>query len=485
MTDNFFDQFDTAPAGAPSGGNFFDQFHPPAAQPSAGLWDQIKSIPGGMVQGIANAASAGGAAAHTEMGQPVTVPDAGQTAQILEKNVTGQLPSNGTYGRALGEGIGNPASWVGVPGARQALGIAGSALGGQLGGDLGGTTGRLIGALGGGMAGAARAPAAAAESAVIPTAAELKAAAQAGYKSPDVAAVAIKPEAVTNLAASIENDLLKQGFRPTAKSAGDTFGEIRDLRVPQGVESVSVADLDTARQALGNLAKEKDAIGQPTAEAAAAGRAISKIDDFLPNLDQSDLLAGDASKANAILGEARANYKAYKQSSLVDTKADNAQLQAASTYGGGNINNATRQAFRPMLKNNAAGASGFSPEALDQLNQVVTGGPVGNIARQLGRLAPTGPVNMGIHLGAALGTGGATIPLAIGAYGAKKIGEGITASEVAKLGQIIRSQSPLYASRAAQATPPATPSMGGLSPSQLALLRSTLLSSQQFPGVSR
>lgn len=455
--------------------------------PSPTLWDQVKSIPGGMVQGFANAASAGGAAAQTEMGQPVTTPDAGQTAQLLEQNVTGQLPSNGTYGRSVGEALGNPASWIGPPGARQVASVVGSGLGSQLGGDLGGTPGRIVGALTGGMAGAARAPAAAAEGAAVPTAVELKAAAQAGYRSPEVAAVAIKPEAVTNLAAGIENDLLKQGFRPTAKSAGDTFGEIRDLRVPQSVESVKVADLDTARQALGNLAKEKDAIGQPTAEAVAAGRAISKIDDFLPNLNQTDLLAGDASKANAILTEARANYKAYKQSSLVDTKADNAQIQAASTYGGGNINNATRQAFRPMLKNNAAGASGFSPEALDQLNQVVTGGPVGNIARQIGRLAPTGPVNMGMHLGAAIGTGGATIPLAIGAYAAKKIGEGITASEVDKLGQIIRSQSPLYASRAAQATPAAAPAT--LSPAQQALLRSMLLSSlvqpQQSPVFSR
>jgi hypothetical protein len=237
---------------------------------------------------------------------------------------------------------------------------------------------------------------------------------------------------------------------------------------------VKVADIDTARQALGKLSREVDAIGQPTAEAAAAQRAISHIDDFLPNLSQTDLLAGDASRAYAILQEARANYRAYKQSSLVDTKQANAELQAASTYGGGNINNATRQAFRPLLKNNEAGLAGFSPEAAAQANQVVTGGPLGNVMRQIGRLAPTGPVNMGIHVGAALGTGGATIPVAIGAYGAKKIGEAITRSEVEKLNQIIRSQSPLYAQRTAQAAanlPARVPPQ--LSP---AILRAMLLS---------
>lgn len=332
------------------------------------------------------------------------------------------------------------------------------------------------------LAGAAVPPAIAPPAAEVPTAMELKAAAQAGYKAPEVAAVEIKPAAVTNLAASIENDLLQRGFRPTAKSAGDTFGEIRDLRVPSGVESVKVADLDTARQALGNLSREVDAIGQPTAEAAAAGRAISKIDEFLPNLSQSDLLAGDAQKANSILQEARANYKAYKQSSLVDTKQGNAELQAASTYGGGNINNATRQAFRPLLKNNEAGLSGFSPAASAQANQVVKGGALGNTMRQLGRLAPTGPVNMGIHVGAALGTGGATIPVAIGAYAAKKIGEGITRSEVQKLNDIIRRQSPLYASRIGQnAAGMALLPARATQPTRLppALLRALLLSSSQ------
>jgi hypothetical protein len=452
------------------------------APQSPSFMDQIKSIPGGLVQGFATAASRIGDAAQTEMGQPITGPQPEEAAQLLEKNVTGELPKNGTYGRAIGEALGNPASWIGPPGMRQVAGIVGSGLGSEIGGQLGGVPGRIIGGLAGGLpSGLGSSTPNAVERGAVPTAAELKSAAQAGYKSPDVAAVAIKPAAVTNLAAGIENDLLQRGFRPTAKSAGDTFGEIRDLRVPPGVDSVKVADIDTARQALGNLAKEKDAIGQPTAEAAAAQRAISHIDEFLPNLNQADLLAGDATKANSILQEARANYKAYKQSSLVDTKAANAELQAASTYGGGNINNATRQAFRPLLKNNAAGASGFSPEALDQLNQVVTGSPIGNVTRQLGRFAPSGPVNMGIHLGAALGTGGATIPLAIGAHIAKKIGEGITASEVDKLGNIIRSQSPLYAQRQASASSAALPTQATQA-TQLppALLRALLLSSSSF-----
>jgi hypothetical protein len=472
------DQPQQAGAGLPPG---FALDHPT-------LWDQVKSIPGGIVKGLATAASNSGQAAQVEMGQPVDVPNPEQSAALLEQHVTGALPSNGTYGRSIGEALGNPGNYIGAKLLPSLAMGAGSGLLSEVGGQMGGTPGRILGAIAGGFGGAAgaeRALAGAGEkaaTAAMPSLAERKAAAQAGYQSPEVAAVEIKPQAVTNLAASIENDLLHRGFRPTAKSAGDTFGEIRDLRVPQGVQSVKVADIDTARQALGNLSKEVDAIGQPTAEAAAARMAISKIDDFLPNLNQTDLLAGDAAKANSILQEARANYKSYKQGSLVDTKQANAELQAASTYGGGNINNATRQAFRPLLRNNEAGLSGFSPEASAQANQVVVGGPLGNTMRQLGRLAPTGPVNMGIHVGAALGTGGATIPIAVAAYGAKKIGESITRSEVDKLRDIIARQSPLYQQRAAQANAAnsllPTAAIPALSP---ALLRALLLSSSHLP----
>src|SRR5258707_6059944 len=53
--------------------------------------------------------------------------------------------------------------------------------------------------------------------------------------------------------------------------------------------SVAVDDLDAARKALGQYAKQTIE-GRPTAEAAAATQAIAKIDQFLPNLRQSDLL---------------------------------------------------------------------------------------------------------------------------------------------------------------------------------------------------
>lgn len=308
--------------------------------------------------------------------------------------------------------------------------------------------------------------------AAIPAIEDVKAAARAGYQAPEVAAVQIKPSAVAGLAAQIENDLTRAGFRPTSKSASDTFAEVRDLRPPQGVQSVSVADLDTARKALSNLSREVDAVGKPTAEAVAAGKAVGHIDNFLPNLNQADLLAGDAAQANSILSAARGNWKSAKQAELAATKMENARIQAASTYGGGNINNALRQAYRPLEVNNYAKTSNWSPAAQSALQDVVEGALFRNAMRDIGRSAPTGPVNIGMHLAAgaptAFATGGASIPVSLGVgaatYLAKKLGEAGTKKAAQRLTQTLLKESPLYQARLSSFGPITTPRpyLGGL-----------------------
>jgi hypothetical protein len=149
---------------------------------------------------------------------------------------------------------------------------------------------------------------------LIPAADDIKAASRALYRHPDVAAVQIHPAAVSDLADTISADLqhgTNSGFRPANEPK--VFSAIDELNTAaKEKRPASIADIDNVRQVLGGLAKEKDAIGQPTRQAAAASRAIDQVNDFLPNLKQPDLLAGDAAKANSILDEARGNWAAYK-----------------------------------------------------------------------------------------------------------------------------------------------------------------------------
>jgi hypothetical protein len=325
------------------------------------------------------------------------------------------------------------------------------------------------------------APALPVAKAVAPTTAEHLASAKAGYQHPIVKDVAFKPQAVSDLADTIENDLVGAGFRPRASSAGGVFSELGDMRPGPGVQSVGVDDLDNIRKGLQVYAKQRDAVGMPTTEAAAAGRAIAHIDDFLPNLKQPDLLRGDAQAASKILTDARGDYRAYKQAQLAETKMENARIQAASTYGGGNINNALRQAYRPLEVNNFAKASNWSPAAQAALKDVVEGRLGRNIARDIGRSAPTGPVNLGLHLMAAHATGGLTLPLAAGAYVAKKIGEAGTKKAATRLSEVIRSESPLARKQAPTTNLPALIGQQGQSALQALLRAQSLRGASPLP----
>lgn len=321
---------------------------------------------------------------------------------------------------------------------------------------------RIAGGFAGGGVGATKA---AAE--LAPAGAELKAAAQAAYKHPVVKDVEFKPQAVGALSGRIQMDLVKEGFRPVQDNAKSTFAALKDLNPPTGVRSVNVDDLDAARKVLSRYSKQVDAVGAPTTNATAAARAIEHIDDFLPNLQQSDLLRGNAVLASEKLTEARGNWRAYKQAQLADTKMENARIQAASTYGGGNINNALRQAYRPLEVNNYAKAAGWSPEAKAALKDVVEGRLGRNAMRDFGRLAPTGPVNIGLHTLNAAATGGASLPIAGAAYFAKKWAERGTKKAAEHLSEVLRSQSPLAEQRALAA--PAAPA-SRLTPGQQRLI---------------
>lgn len=101
--------------------------------------DFLKSIPRGVMSGLSGALSAGGQAAQIEMQQPVDVPSPDDTTNILEKNVTGDLPKPqgraGKYGASVGEMLGNPASYVGPGGV---VGKVASAIAGGVGGEAAG-----------------------------------------------------------------------------------------------------------------------------------------------------------------------------------------------------------------------------------------------------------------------------------------------------------------------------------------------------------
>jgi hypothetical protein len=220
----------------------------------------------------------------------------------------------------------------------------------------------------------------------------------------------------------------------------------------------TIDDIQSVRKVLGRIADERSTTGTPTSDAVAAGRAIDHVNTFLENLRQPDLVSGNAQRAAGLLQDAGQNWGAAKRAEEVATKAENARIQAASTYGGGNINNATRQALRPLAKNDFQKARGFNQDERDALSRVVEGNWAGNTARQVGKLGPDTGLKGLEHLMLAFKTAGASIPFSVAALGAKLGGDASTRRAVNNLSEMLRTRSPLHNENVASRTQPMIPS---------------------------
>lgn len=273
-----------------------------------------------------------------------------------------------------------------------------------------------------------------------PTVAELKDASRAGYNHPEVTAVKIDPQSTANLSTKIENDLATKGFR--AGREKDVFDEVRGLTPPSGVTSVSVADLDSARKSLGIMARERDAVGQPTPKAAAASIAKEHINDYLPNIGAADVLAGDPVRASQIMKEAQSNWGAAKRAEAIDLQLTRAERQAAKSGSGSNIENSMRQKIAPIL-DNPKRTVGFSDAEKAKMEEIVRGSLPRNAMRKIGKLGVDGGLSLAWNTAAALGTGGASLPVTVASTAARKIGEALTARSGRDLSEMVRSRSAL------------------------------------------
>lgn len=298
-----------------------------------------------------------------------------------------------------------------------------------------------------------------------PTVEELKDAARAQYNHPDIKNVQINPDSTDFLHHWIRNDLengANAGFRELNEPK--TFAAIAELSnrgASMGRAAgapATIDDIQSVRKVLGRIADQKDATGNLTSDALAATRSIEHINRYLENLRQPDLISGNASRAAEILRDAGQNWGAAKRAEEIATKAENARIQAASTYGGGNINNATRQALRPMAKNDFQKARGFNDEERDALLSAVEGSWLGNTLRQAGKYAPDTGLKGLHHIGAAFATGGASIPLSLAALGAKLAGDRSTRRAVESLDEMLRQRSPLHRENVASRNAPTIPS---------------------------
>lgn len=317
---------------------------------------------------------------------------------------------------------------------------------------------RMAGAILGGGVPAALGKASAARAAIqsTPTAEALYQAGRNQYKQIKNLGVEIDPVPIGHLMDSVENDLTQDGL--TARNVPETYGVINTLKYPPPGGVLTAQNFDSARQEL--LQATKNATNRR--EAAAAWPVINRLDDYLANIPASHVLQGDAQQAAQLFGNARGNWAAAKRADIVGGKLDLAELNAATANSGTNIDNATRQAVKQLLRPDNYGRtlaekSGFNANEIALMNSVARGTATGNTLRFVGKLLGGGG---GIAQALIGGAGAAAsyetgdpryLALPLIGIGAKKLSDISTARRAAALDQAVRMRSPLAASMQASA----------------------------------
>jgi len=273
---------------------------------------------------------------------------------------------------------------------------------------------------------------------------DLKAAAQSAYDRFTNAGGVFTQEGLNDLAGSVRGRLADMGWQPELAPKVNAFNRAMErARVGSGAPSGTAGLNQTATpEQILNLRKIAGKISNSNdATESSYGQAIKEeIDRFLatpregnfagaPGVDQAQL-SSDLSEANRL-------WTQFAKADAVDEGLSKAERRAASTYSGGNENNSMRQELRRIYE--ARGPENFTPDERAAFETAIRGGRVENVARMLGKLAPSrGGLSTWANIGAGAGTGGATLPLTALAEGAKVVGDRATRRNIEEVSRVIR-----------------------------------------------
>ena len=271
----------------------------------------------------------------------------------------------------------------------------------------------------------------------VPSSKKLYDAATAAYEAPEVAALKMHPKTMTFFGEDAAAALKTQGYDPLL--APKTFGLLEKATVaPDGSQFVTANNVQTIRRMLGKAAESPD-----KTERAAAQIAQRKLDDFMANIPRNAVLEGDATAASKILQDARGNYAAASRSDRFQNALELAEKQAARAGVGGNWENATRQRITSIL-NSPAKSRGLSSVEKSALEDYVQGTFTRNSLRVATKvLGGDNPLMAAIHAGFAYSTYGVSLAAPLTGFALKKINNAISAKELIRLDELLRSRSPL------------------------------------------
>lgn len=417
------------------------------ASKSTGMAGTAAEIAGSFLPGAAISKGVGAIASRAFPAASAT--QAATTLPAITGATEGSLPALASLQPAATTAA--QRGFSGLPRAMTEGAVAGSIQG--VGDDSNATYGGILGAAGGGigyglgrglerLAGFTNTAPRVAQAA---TTDDLKTAAQSAYDRFTNAGGVFTQQGLNDLAGSVRNRLTEMQWQPELAPKVTAFNRAMErARVGSGAPSGTAGLNQTAtpeqilnlRKIAGKISNSKDATES------SYGQAIKEeIDNFLATPREGNYASIDGSAPQeqlaSDLAEANRLWTQFSKADTVDEGLRRAELRAASTYSGGNENNAMRQELRKIYE--TRGPQSFMPDERAAFETAIRGGRVENVARMLGKLAPSrGGLSTWANIGAGAGTGGATLPLTALAEGAKVVGDRATRRNLEEVSRVIR-----------------------------------------------
>lgn len=292
------------------------------------------------------------------------------------------------------------------------------------------TEGALYGGALGGVVGGA-VPAVASQVSKLKPVAEtlknLKSAKDAAYKAVDASGARYSQSGFKALVGNIEKSMIAKKMNPRRHEKAASM--LDDLKQMVG-EAPTLTELDQLRQVI-----RRDVVKSGDDSNAFLGKEmIKEIDRFMDMATPQSMQAGDAKTAAKLIKDARAANLRLSKAEEIEAAINSADLRAASTGSGGNVDNATRQNLRRVLEK----GQGYTDAEKAALERTVRGTNMQNRLRKVGKLSPDGNGLMAaLNLGATAMNPLFAIPGAAGLV-SKILADGATVRNVADLELLVR-----------------------------------------------
>lgn len=333
-----------------------------------------------------------------------------------------------------GRGAAEGAIYGGISGAGNADGdlmdraraaVGGAALGAAAGGAIGGVSGSIA------ARGAAKA---------VPSVEALKAEAGKLYDIAEASGVTFPKATIKTLADDIAAKAMSEGIDPTLHPRATAA--LKRLQEAANT-GMTVKEAQTMRRILSGAGKDPTNPDE--------GRIATLMRDAF-----DDVVERGAPE----LGTARGLYARAKKGEVIEEAIQKAYDAVGANYSAAGLETALRQQFRALLNNKRA-IRGFSDGEVAAIRKVVKGGAIENLARFIGKAAPTGVVSFAGAGGVPFMMGNAIGGPAVGAAAAgTTMGAGIA-------GRSLASNIAVGNARAASALARGGPNALGVVPSSL------------------